>query len=116
MRQRRQRRRALQAALALGVLAFGLAWLRPWRSPAARPGERERGGVAQATAWTSFDDDPTVVSRREAATAVRAEWFLDDAGLERLLAAAARPSGIVRAGGQVFVAAAAIDAWQADGP
>ena len=70
----------------------------------------------EAATWTTITDDPTVLQRCEVVSVSRAEWFVDDAGLQDLLAGAARPAGLVRIAGQVLVDPAAMDRWDAETP
>jgi hypothetical protein len=112
VRGRRRRRRLARSALVL-VLAGGLALLEPWR---ALGGPEAPPHAVPTAAWTSFGDDPTVLERCAVPSSARPEWFVDDQGLQSLLAAADRHAGLVRAGGQVFVDRTAIDRWDAESP
>ncbi|MBL8728721.1 MAG: hypothetical protein JNM25_09850 [Planctomycetes bacterium] len=108
MRRRRRRRQLARAGIAVSVL---IALVALW----------SQGGVADAEPTfpplpvvapplcVQVGDDPQVVARLSVATVVRAEWFLDDAGLQRLLRGCDRPDGLVRVDRQVLVSAAAVD-------
>ena len=50
-------------------------------------------------------DDPTVLARCEVDTVDRAAWYVDDDGLQQMLAQAGLESGLVRAGGRLLLAA-----------
>ncbi|HEX5052217.1 MAG TPA: hypothetical protein VFZ65_10625 [Planctomycetota bacterium] len=112
VRRRRRRRHAARITALLVLVAAPIVFWRPWRGDAA-PVEAP---VQVAAGWTSLGDDPTVLARCEVLDVQRREWFVDDEQLRQLLAGAARESGIVRVGGRVFVAAAAIDEWSSDAP
>lgn len=110
-RTRRARRRRLAvAALVAAAPTCWLAWL--LTGP--------RGGApatpVAAPTWIVVRDDPGVLARCAVANVVRPAWFVGDDELQVLLGDAARPAGIVRAGGRVFVAAAAIDPWPGERP
>jgi len=112
VRQRRQRRRAVRTAALLSAVVLVALLVRPWLQAPQRADERPREAAQPAfPSWSTLHDDPTVLARCEVRPAVRAEWFVDDARLHDLLAAADREAGLVRAGGRVRVSAAAIDRW-----
>jgi len=116
VRHRRRRRQAVRAVACLGVAALVAVWLLP--SPANEPPADVPVVVVPTTAprWLEVLDDPTVLSRCEVSTAVRAEWFVDDDSLQRLLATSQRTAGLLRIGNQVLVSPAAIDRWGSDAP
>jgi hypothetical protein len=55
-------------------------------------------------------DDPTVLERCEVDTVDRAAWYVDDDGLQQMLAQAGLESGLVRAGGRLLLAAEVVAA------
>ena len=107
VRRRRRRRRARSVVL-IGLVAlvaavrWGLVGDRPSPAP-----------IVPAPRWEVVADDPGIGRRVLIAPVARAEWFVDDAGLQRLLAAAGRPSGLVRTGTTTEVTKAAYDPWPA---
>lgn len=107
VRTRRRRRRAVQATVAIALVAVAtlFAWTAQDRAvtPPAPP--------SRMAAWTVVGNDPTALPRCRVATVVRAEWFVDDRGLRGLLAASGRPAGLVRLGSRVAVSPAAVDPW-----
>ncbi len=108
MRRRRRRRQLARAGIAV-LVCTGLVVL--WQ----RGGDADPMPVAPPAPVVALPlcvqvgDDPQVVARLSVATVVRAEWYLDDAGLQDLLRGGDRPDGLVRALGQVLVSAAAVD-------
>jgi hypothetical protein len=113
VRWRRRRRRLVRTGVALLVLGVAFAvWVSrgdPTPAPVAP------GPVAQPR-WITVRDDLQIVSRLQVSTAVRAEWFLDDAGLQALLRTGDRPDGLVRVDQKVLVSGAAVDAFPALSP
>lgn len=113
VRWRRRRHRAARAGAV--VLLFGLVAL--WRWPGGEPtGAPTAPAVTPsiaapiaASAWQRVPNVPDIVARCSVATTARAEWFVDDHELQRLLRDDDRPSGLVRTRGEVLVSAAAID-------
>lgn len=108
VRARRRRRAAFAAggALLLAGLVAG-SWLAAWDPAAAPPPRPQRWQPARVCEVVR--DDPTVLARFAAAPRERAEWFVDDAGLQQFLRDSARPAGIVRVSGRARVASAALD-------
>lgn len=107
-RRRRLTVRTVGAAIlltAIGVAVNELVGPRGAQLP-----QRDGPAVVVST-WTSFSDDPSVAERCVVANVSRAEWFIDDDEVNKLLAEAGRPTGIIRAGGRVSVNPAAFDPW-----
>ena len=109
VRWRRRRRVLGRAGLAAGVLLFAV-WLWPSGGdrvspgPGAGPGPTRTGPVCEIVRT-----DPAEVAGWRVATAVPADWYLDDDGLSRFLRESARPAGLVRVRGRVLVATEAVD-------
>ncbi len=112
VRQRRRRRQLVRAATLVLLLGAVLGLLRTTRDDLAVEPEQP----VAVPSWMLFGDDPTVLARCEVAGTVRAEWFVDDDGLQHLLAADGREAGLVRARGQVRVSRTAIDRWDIEAP
>lgn len=108
VRARRRRRHVRRAAVALMAAALPLF---AWQFATATAPRRDPPEVAAAPSWRVVHDDPTVLTRCAVGTRERAEWFVDDDGLQAALRAAERPMGLVRTRGQVLVSAMAIDPW-----
>lgn len=113
VRRRRHRRQALRAALAVAVVALGFA---TWRSFAPRAAATPSVPLLAPVTCQVVAVDPTVMNRLTVATTVRTEWFVDDRALANLLAAAQRPSGLVRSRDTVWVVASAVDPIRGDLP
>lgn len=113
VRWRRRRRLAARGAAAVAaalVVGFGLdaAWGRG--HDVAREPRRSAVAVVSPTVHCEVVRDlPGVVARYASAPAAPAEWWIDDAELQRLLDEDARPSGLVRVAGRVAVTAMAVD-------
>ena len=109
VRRRRRRRHKSRAAAVVAVVVMAVLWADPFagqETVAPSPPATE----AQAS-WETFRDDAALVARCRVATVTRAEWFVDDDGLQQLLTGSGRDAGLVRRGGHVQVSAAAIDPW-----
>lgn len=106
VRARRRRRHVRRAALVVLVLFAPIA---AWWANAVEPSTPREDAVAAAPVAEIVESDPTVLARCEVATTVRAEWFVDDDGLQELLRADERDAGLVRVGDRVFVSPSAID-------
>lgn len=116
VRWRRRRRQAVRAGASVSLLIlFGL-WLRPYSTHEAPAVAPVVDATAPAPRWHELHDDPTVLSRCEVRTAVRAEWFVDDDSLQQLLTTGNRTAGLLRIGNQVLVSPTAIDRWGSDAP
>lgn len=106
LRGRRRRRQTVRAAVATLLLVSGAAMVfRSGGAPTVVPVLPD----GTAPRCTIVRDDPQVLARLAVPTTVRAEWFVDDAGLQALLRAADRPDGLVRVDRQVLVSAEAVD-------
>lgn len=110
VRGRRRRRRVRQLAAALLLVAVPAWWALAGAPPAGPP------EPPSVRAWSLVETDPAVLARCTVPTVVRAEWFVDDAGLCAMLAADARPHGLVRAGDRVLVDRSAVDPWPGETP
>ncbi len=108
VRSRRRRRRTAQSVAVTFAAAVAILWWWPLGGVVSDP---RPPAPPMDVAWTVVHDDPTTLQRCRVETVVRAEWFVDDAGLRSLLAEAGRPSGTVRVGGLLAVSPAAIDPW-----
>src|SRR5690606_14339661 len=110
--RRRPRRRGVlraAAAAALVLAALALAFRRPERAPRAHALRHvDFAAVGAPGARWSFDyaavpDDGKALARFTAQRTLPAEIFVDDDELLHLLAAAGRPTGLVRVGDRAFV-------------
>ena len=110
---RRRRRRRLAARTALAAAAIGLVGLA--LQMLRGDGLGRQFVEAPWTTWTVIRDDASVLERLGVAATVRDEWFVDDGALRTLLDEAQRPSGTVRVGDQLFVAAGVVDSFMAGG-
>lgn len=132
-RQRRAIRRAVAALLLVGAVVT-LPFV-DWQRGAERSGDGAHGGgtatdVASANepafriervpssatgSWSTVRNDPETVARYAVTTVRRADWFVDDRGLNQLLHGADRRAGVVRTATGVFVNPQAVDPWPRSG-
>ncbi len=109
VRARARRRRVRRAAVAVLLVAVAvLAWPLASASPhVATP--REPAPVASRPTVQIVGDDPTILARCSVPTRERAQWWIRDDELQRLLASDGRTAGLVRVDGRVLVSADAVD-------
>lgn len=113
VRWRRRRRQAAQAAAVAAAAVVGWVGLDAAfaeRADAVRaPLDATVVAAVPGVRCEVVRDVPGVFERCASAPQAPAEWWIDDAELQRLLDEDARPSGLVRVDGRVAVTAAAVD-------
>jgi hypothetical protein len=108
VRWRRRRRYAVRAGGVAAVVAFAVV-LWPRGDGAQRGGRNTPVDPAPRVAICEVVRTDPRVAQWRVASAVPAEWYLDDDGLQAMLREGQRPDGIVRVRDKVLVASAAVD-------